>query len=519
MCKLDIEKAYDHVNWEYLLGILHSMGFGRKWIRWIRFCISTVKFSILINGSPEGFFPASRGLRQGDSLSPFLFLLVMEGLNSMIKTAHINDWIRGFNVVKEVNTRLEITHLQYADDTLIFCDAEDSQLKILRIVLILFESVSGLHINWRKSHIFPINDVPRIQNLVDILGVEIGQLPTTYLDMPLGANSKSKEIWNGVVERCEKRLSRWKSQYLSRGGRLVLINSVLDALPTYLMPVFPLPAKVEERIDALRRNFWWHGNGSLKRLFLDIHHLNQQQESTLYEVWSEHGWNLTYRRLMQDWEVERLAEFYGTLEQFLGFKEGEDTLKWKCHNKGLFTVSSAYRNMNQMGSQVNFLPWKLIWKVKIPYKVVVFTWLVVKEAVLTQENLMKRGIQMCPRCCFCEQVTETINHLFLHCKVVGQLWNLFTSFRGISWTIPGRIGQALENWNMEGSGSTDKSRWKIVPAVIWWTIWKERNSRNFDNKSSPLHKIKMNCIITFCYWCSSEYIDDPVAIVDILGSL
>jgi len=412
----------------------------------------------------------------------------------------------------------------------------------------------------------------------------------------------------------------------------VLINSILDALPTYLMSVFPLPAKVEERIDALRRNFLWHGekeykgfhlvewktlllskkqgglaiknlrkqnksllmkwlwrfpleeqslwgrviqakygkegpwktkevtstygtslwrsirnlwhgfyaktecnvnngrkirfwednwlgNGSLKRLFPDIHHLNQQQESTLYEVWSEHGWNLTYRRLMQDWEVERLAEFYGTLYQFLGFKEGEDTLKWKCHNKSLFTVSSAYRNMNHMGSQVNFLPWKLIWKVKIPYKVVVFTWLVVKEAVLTQENLMKRGIQMCPRCCFCEQVAETINHLFLHCKVVGQLWNLFTSFRGISWTVPGRTGQALESWNMEGSGSTDKSRWKIVPAVIWWTIWKERNSRNFDNKSSPLHKIKMNCIITFCYWCSSEYIDDPVAIVDILGSL
>lgn len=74
-----------------------------------------------------------------------------------------------------------------------------------------------------------------------------------------------------------------------------------------------------------------------------------------------------------------------------------------------------------MRSQVNFLSWKLIWKGKIPYKVVVYTWLVVKEAVLTQENLMKRGIQMCPRCYFCEQVAETINHLFLYCKVVGQL--------------------------------------------------------------------------------------------------
>lgn len=138
MCKLDIEKAYDHVNWSFLLEIMQRMGFGLKWIRWIKFCISTVKFSILINGSPEGFFPSERGLRQGDLLSPFLFIIVMEGLNNMLKTAHTKGWIRGFNVANEGNQRLEVTHLQYADDTLIFCDAEESQLKILRVILILF---------------------------------------------------------------------------------------------------------------------------------------------------------------------------------------------------------------------------------------------------------------------------------------------------------------------------------------------------------------------------------------------
>ena len=90
----------------------------------------------------------------------------------------------------------------------------------------------------------------------------------------------------------------------------------------------------------------------------------------------------------------------GTLDHFRGLKEGEDTLRWIHHSKGAFTVSSAYKNLNQMVTQLRFLPWKLIWKVKIPYKVVVFTWLVVKEAVLTQENLMKRGIHVCPRCFF-----------------------------------------------------------------------------------------------------------------------
>lgn len=81
---------------------------------------------------------------------------------------------------------MEFTHLQYADDTLIFCDAEKSQLKILRMILILYEATSGLHINWRESLIFPINDVNKMQHLTEILGEEIGQLPTIYLGMPLG---------------------------------------------------------------------------------------------------------------------------------------------------------------------------------------------------------------------------------------------------------------------------------------------------------------------------------------------
>ena len=97
-----------------------------------------------------------------------------------------------------------------------------------------------------------------MQHLTEILGGEIGKLPTVYLGMPLGAKSKSNEIWNGVLQRCERRLSRWKAQYLSRGGRLALINSVLDALPTDLMLVFPLPPKVKERIDALRRILLWN---------------------------------------------------------------------------------------------------------------------------------------------------------------------------------------------------------------------------------------------------------------------
>jgi hypothetical protein len=87
LCKLDVEKAYDHGNWDFLLYMLHRCGFPSRWQNWIRFCISTVRFSILINGCPSGFFESSRGLRQGDPLSPLLFVIVLEALSRMMDQA------------------------------------------------------------------------------------------------------------------------------------------------------------------------------------------------------------------------------------------------------------------------------------------------------------------------------------------------------------------------------------------------------------------------------------------------
>ncbi|WMV33279.1 hypothetical protein MTR67_026664 [Solanum verrucosum] len=264
LCKLDIEKAYDHVNWDFLMGMLEKMGFCLKWRQWIKFCISSVSFLVLINACPSGFFGSQRGLRQGDPLSPFLFLLVMEGLNNMIMNANREGWLRGFEVARAGRESLKITHLQYVDDTLIFCDAEEDHLKILRLILVLFEGMSGLHVNWRKSFLYPVNEVPNMENLKLILGGEVGALPTTYLGMPLGAKSTSLEIWNGVIEKCEMKLARWKSRYLSLGGRLTLINSVLDALPTYMMSLFPIPPGVINRLDSIRRKFLWQGNKERK---------------------------------------------------------------------------------------------------------------------------------------------------------------------------------------------------------------------------------------------------------------
>ena len=123
VCKLDIEKTYDHVNWEALSYLLGRMGFRVKWRGWIKACVTSVCFSVLVNGSPEGFFGSSCGLRQGDPLSPLLFLLIMEVLSRLLKKSEECNLIRGFQVGSVNSVGLRISHLLFADDTILFCDA------------------------------------------------------------------------------------------------------------------------------------------------------------------------------------------------------------------------------------------------------------------------------------------------------------------------------------------------------------------------------------------------------------
>ena len=157
--------------------------------------MSTVSFSILINGVSAGFFRSTRGIRQGDPLSPYLFVLGMDILSRLVNKAMERNFLSGCKIggVRE-EEELEVSHLLYADDTLLFCKDNPDQLACLRWILMWFEALSGLKINLSKSEIFPIGGRENIEVLTAELGCRASSLPTTYLGLPLGAPHKSVRI-------------------------------------------------------------------------------------------------------------------------------------------------------------------------------------------------------------------------------------------------------------------------------------------------------------------------------------
>ncbi|KAI8550558.1 hypothetical protein RHMOL_Rhmol06G0116600 [Rhododendron molle] len=145
--------------------------------------------------------------------------------------------------------------------SLLFCNAEPTEVGYLQCVLLCFEVVTGLKVNLGKSEMIPVGVVDDIDALAQILGCRVASLPALHLGMPLGSSFKSKAVWDSVVERFQKRLVEWKRQYIPKGSRLILIKSTLSSSPTYFMSLFVIPVSVVKRLEKIQRDFLWGGVG------------------------------------------------------------------------------------------------------------------------------------------------------------------------------------------------------------------------------------------------------------------
>lgn len=178
-----------------------------------------------------------------------------------------------------------------------------------------------------------------------------------------------------------------------------------------------------------------------------------------------------------------------------------DSIGWKSDQQGLFSVKSCYHMLDSSSDGV-LCPWEKVWRSKAPLKVACFSWIVAWEACLTQSNLQKRRFQLCSRCPLCEEHPEEVGHLFLHCRVTRQLWNMFLAMLGMSWAMPKSIVELLQGWSREGISKKSLRTWNTIPQAMWWTIWLERNNRIFEGTSSNIHILKQRCIFLLAFWCN-----------------
>ncbi|GLU22472.1 hypothetical protein SLE2022_385450 [Rubroshorea leprosula] len=261
--KADFEKAFDSVDWGYLDKMLSYLGFGEKWRSWIKECLRSASISILVNGSPTEEFNMQRGLRQGDPLSPYLFLIVAEGFHALLLEAEKKDVFKG--VV--IDDKTSISHLQFADDTALICEASINSILAIKYALRWFEIMSGLRINFNKSVLIGINvDETWISMAASALNCKAGKTPFIYLGLPVGGNPHRHSFWKPVIEKFRSKLASWKGKLLSIGGRITLLTSVLSALPLFYFSIFKVPKGILKELIRIQKNFLWGTSDESKKI-------------------------------------------------------------------------------------------------------------------------------------------------------------------------------------------------------------------------------------------------------------
>ncbi|KAJ0434249.1 putative RNA-directed DNA polymerase [Helianthus annuus] len=256
--KIDIDKAYDSINWGFLDSILHQMNFPSLWRKWILAVVSSARASVLVNGSPTLEFSCHRGLRQGDPISPFLFVLAMEALTGIMKRACSVGLFHGLSCT---NSGPVLSHLIYADDVVFLGEWSRANILNLRRILWCFYLVSGLRVNMAKCSLIGIGvGDAETSEMAQLLKCKIGSLPFKFLGLQVGANMNLCRHWKPVLDTFQRRLSVWKAKTLSFGGRVTMIKSVLNSLPTYYFSLYRAPEKVIELLDRMRRVFFWGGS-------------------------------------------------------------------------------------------------------------------------------------------------------------------------------------------------------------------------------------------------------------------
>jgi hypothetical protein len=339
--KLDMSKAYDRMEWNFLEVMLCRLGFAERWINLLMPCIRTVSYSILLNGRPYGQITPSRGLRQGDPLSPYLFILCAEALSTLIRSAGNDGNISGVPLSRG---GLRINHFFFTDDSLLFCKANLREWRCVQNLLNVYEEASGQKNNREKTSVLNTKQDLRA-SIVQEVGAVSTQHFEKYLGLPALIGHSRISSFNFIKGRIWTKLNGWKEKLLTHAGKEILLKTVIQAIPIYTMSVFRLPKTLLKEINALMGKFWWGFKENISKI--------------AWMSWKQMGWSKDFGGLgcreLDCFNMAMLA------------KQGWRLLQYPDSLVARVMQEKYYKGFNFLGSELGKRPsyaWRSIWQVK-----------------------------------------------------------------------------------------------------------------------------------------------------------
>ncbi|XP_052484514.1 uncharacterized protein LOC128039852 [Gossypium raimondii] len=460
--KLDMSKVNDRVECDFLPGMMRHLGFHEDWIVLIMCCVCFVTYSVSLNGASGDWFTPSRGLRQGDPLSSYLFLICVEGFSLLIQEAKTKEMMMGAPIGRE---KFSVNHLFFADDCVLFGDASREGAEVVRAIIHEYEMVSGQRVNFEKSHIyFGANVDSSVQeDIVNLFGVRLASNPEKYLGLPLMVGRRKKWAFAHFVDRFRKRVEGWSMRYLSMGAK-----SARDLISDGIL--------------------WRVGNGTSINIWNDPWLLGRENNRIPVNEIKPH-WS-TVNQLMNEvdstWNRELIHNLVDDVTANRIFaipiseSRPEDMVVWKYEGSGEYTVRSGYRvlitdylqsNIHMSSTNEEYNNFYIdLWALHIPEKIKIHVWRLFNNMVPHYENLASRTLCEEAVCPLCKEDLETTEHLLGFCRVLQTIW---TSLQVQTPPLDASLDYKA---NFVKTYLEAEGRQKRFIALSLWCLWFHRNN-------------------------------------------
>ncbi|XP_074346940.1 uncharacterized protein LOC141685753 [Apium graveolens] len=515
--KIDMSKAYDRIEWDYLRELLRKMGFNDWWVHLVLQCVNLVSYTI------------THGFREMGPVVPS-----REGLPALLRKYEAQKWIHGIKVCRNAPS---VSHLLFADDSYLFCNSSENEALRMGELLQIFEEASGQQVNLNKSSVIFSSNVDRDLRVKigQILQVEEADGSVHYLGLPNRVGHNKSRVLGYLKDRMKQKVQSWKEKWISQAGREVLIKNVAQALPTYAMSMFLLPLDITEDFERSLSRFWWgiKENSSSGIFWMSWEKLSVHKDRGEIGFRNFHDFNLallgkqgleheTVASLVsingQGWDADIIADLFNVRDQRcilntqMGGDNEPDSLFWNEESTGDYTVRSAYRliqrNKGMWSSRDNNKVWRTVWRTRAPPKVLNMVWRALAGCLPTRTILAAKRVHMPVICLVCNVEEETIFHVLVSCPFAFQCWSnrgtVCQSSSGMEFNV--WLDRMFHMNNKEDHG-------EIVS--LCWGIWKARNNVVWNQNKSEVNFVVYSTREYLAEWKSAQVFSTKTLYQDI----